>query len=233
MKDQDSLSDRRPMSAVILAAGDSRRMKSTLTKVLHPLAGVPMLAHVVRTVETARPEKTVVVVGRNREEVRQTLITYDVELAVQQEPLGTAHALLSAWKSLEAFEGDLLVLCGDTPLIHSETLLDLIDFHRHEGSEATLLTCRFNNPSGYGRILRAGNGAIWGIVEEIEAKESEKDIREVNTGIYCFKSPTVFRFLEKLCADKSDKSELSSRPAEMSSASSNSVIEGHTERRPS
>jgi len=205
MTDQSSRSDRSALAAVILAAGDSKRMKSTLTKVLHPLAGLPMILHVVKTVGTEQPENIVIIVGKNREAIEQAVESCEVELADQVEPLGTAHALLSARDKLKAFEGDLLVLCGDTPLIQSETINDLIDFHRREGCDATLLTCRFEDPYGYGRIIRAGDGTISRIVEEKEATDQEKAIREVNTAIYCLRSPTIFDFLEEICAGKTDK----------------------------
>jgi bifunctional UDP-N-acetylglucosamine pyrophosphorylase/glucosamine-1-phosphate N-acetyltransferase len=205
MTDQSFRSDSSALAAVILAAGDSKRMKSTLTKVLHPLAGLPMILHVIRTVETEQPEKIVIVVGKNREAVEQTVENSEVELADQDEPLGTAHALLSARDKLKAFEGDLLVLCGDTPLIQSETICNLVDFHRREGCDATLLTCRFEDPFGYGRIVRAEDGTISRIVEEKEATDLEKAIMEVNTAIYCLKTPAIFDFLEEICAGKTDK----------------------------
>lgn len=193
-----------PLAVVILAAGESKRMKSTLTKVLHPLGGIPMILHVIRSVQATKPDHVVVVVGKNRGALEKALDGYPVTLADQKIPLGTAHALLSAGLTLDGFHGDLLVLCGDTPLIRRRTLNDLIAFHRSEGGDATLLTCRFDDPHGYGRIIRNGKGDIDAIVEEVEANEEERAVREINTGIYCFKSPMIFRHLEEICSGPTD-----------------------------
>jgi bifunctional UDP-N-acetylglucosamine pyrophosphorylase/glucosamine-1-phosphate N-acetyltransferase len=202
----ESFSRHEPVSlaVVILAAGESKRMKSSLTKVLHPLGGIPMILHVIRSVQTTNPDHMVVVVGKNRGPIEKALDGCPVILADQKIPLGTAHALLSASAPLGGFHGDLLVLCGDTPLIRPRTLSALIDYHRNERGDATLLTCRFDDPHGYGRIIRNREGGVEAIVEEVEATEYERAVREINTGIYCFKSPMIFRHLEEICSGPTD-----------------------------
>jgi bifunctional UDP-N-acetylglucosamine pyrophosphorylase/glucosamine-1-phosphate N-acetyltransferase len=203
--DPSSGSEKRPLASVILAAGDSKRMKSSLTKVLHPLAGRKIIEHVVEAVNTLEPEKTVVIVGKDSEKVLDSLSGYKTTLINQGDPLGTAHALLASEEELGSFVGDILVLCGDTPLIRGETLDELLDFHRQKNNNATLLTCLFEDARGYGRIIRTDTGNIMGIVEEVEASAEERDIKEINTGMYCFKSPEIFGFLEEICSGASDK----------------------------
>jgi len=205
MASRASRSDPNHLSSVVLAAGDSKRMKSNLSKVLHPLAGLPMIVHVVRTLRSTNLRSVIVVVRRDRETIHRVLEGYPADLALQGEPLGTAHALLSARDSLKDFTGDLLVTCGDTPLLRKETLLDLIGYHRKDRFDATLLTCEFQDPHGYGRIVRGRDGTIQAIIEEREASESIRKIREINTGIYCFRSPAIFRFLEEICNEKTDR----------------------------
>jgi bifunctional UDP-N-acetylglucosamine pyrophosphorylase/glucosamine-1-phosphate N-acetyltransferase len=179
-------------------------MKSARTKVLHPVAGRPMIEHVLRALGALSPERTVVVVGRNGGEIERALAGRDLTLARQEEPLGTAHALLSAAEALDGFEGDILVMCGDTPLVRPGTLERLAGRHRTGGADATLLTCRFDDPAGYGRVVRNEGGGIDAIVEEREAGPEERSIREVNTGIYCFRAPAVFSHVEALCREETD-----------------------------
>ncbi len=201
----NSRSDSAPVASVILAAGDSTRMKSALNKVLHPLAGTPMIVHVVKAVSAAEPERIIAVVGRNRRGVENVVDGLGVDLVNQDKALGTAHALLSARELLESLDGDLLVTCGDTPLISQSTILKLLEYHRSGRGDATLLTCFFDNPEGYGRIIRAEDGSIRAIVEEIDATEAQREVREVNTGIYCFRSPLIFPFLQRICAQSGEK----------------------------
>ena len=201
----NSRSDSAPVASVILAAGDSTRMKSALNKVLHPLAGTPMIVHVVKAVSAAEPERIIAVVGRNRRGVENVVDGLGVDLVNQDKALGTAHALLSARELLESLDGDLLVTCGDTPLISQSTILKLLEYHRSGRGDATLLTCFFDNPEGYGRIIRAEDGSIRAIVEEIDATEAQRGVREVNTGINCFRSPLIFPFLQRICAQLGEK----------------------------
>lgn len=185
------------MAAVILAAGQGTRMKSTLPKVLHPIAGLPMLEHVVGIAGSVAASPVVAVVGHGAEQVRSAFAAESVRFALQSEQLGTGHALLCAEPELEGFAGDLLLLCGDVPLLQEKTLLRMIEHHRERQAEVTILTARLDNPTGYGRIVRGVSG-VEHIVEEKDATPDQREIREINTGIYLFKAPEVFAFLRKL-----------------------------------
>jgi bifunctional UDP-N-acetylglucosamine pyrophosphorylase/glucosamine-1-phosphate N-acetyltransferase len=175
--------------AVVLAAGMGTRMKSDVPKVLHPVCGKPLLLYVLDALEEARTERIITVVGREAERVRAA-IQGRSESVAQLQPLGTGHALIQALPALEAHgEGDCLVLCGDTPLITGETLRKLRDAHRASGAVATLLTAYVEDPFGYGRVIREGQGQdrpVTDIVEEKDASPQIKEIREINTGAYCF-----------------------------------------------
>jgi len=170
---------------IILAAGEGKRMKSKLPKVMHPVCGVPMINHVVNAAKALAPKKIVVVIGRQRRQVRDVL-EKGVGVALQNEPLGTADAVKCAVKEVPAGIKDIVVLCGDTPLIRPETLEVLCARHREAGAVCTVLTTHLANPRGYGRILHNPSGQVIGIVEDKEATEVQRAIREVNTGMYVF-----------------------------------------------
>lgn len=189
------------MAAVILAAGQGTRMKSTLPKVLHPIAGQPMLEHVIAIAAAVNASPVITVVGHGAEQVRSVFAAESVRFALQAEQLGTGHALLSAETELEGFTGDLLLLCGDVPLLQEKTLHRLVEHHHQQLAEVTILTARLDNPTGYGRIVRGTKG-VEHIVEEKDATPEQREITEINTGIYLFKAPGVFDFLRKL--DKSN-----------------------------
>jgi len=179
------------LATVILAAGKGARMKSKLPKVLHRICGRPMLAYVMEAVAAAGVEKTVVVVGHGADLVARQV--GDAALvALQAEQLGTAHALLQAAPLLKDFLGQLLVLCGDTPLIEAGTLVRLVESHRGAGAVATVLTAGMEDPTGYGRVIRDGARRVAKIVEQKDASPEEKLVREVNTGIYCFEAAGLF-----------------------------------------
>jgi len=168
------------LSVIILAAGQGTRMRSTLPKVLHPLAGRPLLAHVVATAEALSPERIVVVHGHGGELLRQQLAALPVLWAEQREQLGTAHAVLQALPLLPE-GGPVLVLYGDVPLIRPALLERLLAARAETGF--SLLTVSLPDPTGYGRILRDAAGAITRIVEHKDASQAEREIREVNTGV--------------------------------------------------
>jgi bifunctional UDP-N-acetylglucosamine pyrophosphorylase/glucosamine-1-phosphate N-acetyltransferase len=182
------------LAAVILAAGQGKRMKSVLPKMLHPVAGQPMLGHVIRAAHSVGAEPVVAVVGHGAEKVRALLGEQGVSFALQAEQLGTGHALLCAEAGLEDFSGDLLLLCGDVPLLEEETLRRLIAHHRDHAAAVTILTAVISDPTGYGRIIRDANG-VQRIVEEKDATPAEKAVTEINTGIYLFEAPQVFALL--------------------------------------
>ncbi len=174
-------------------------MKSELVKVLHPLAGRPMIVHIVDAVERAGATKTVCVVGYQSDRVRQVLADREnVELAIQEEPLGTGHALECAGPSLVGFDGDVLVCCGDTPLLTGELLQALVDDHRRTNAPATMLGATLENVSGYGRVVTDGDQGVVAIVEEVDADAETLGIRQINAGVYCFHWPTVQPLLARL-----------------------------------
>jgi bifunctional UDP-N-acetylglucosamine pyrophosphorylase/glucosamine-1-phosphate N-acetyltransferase len=192
--------DAKGLSAVILAAGQGTRMKSALPKVLHELNGQPMVHYPVQQAARLGCQPTVLVVGHGAEKVKKCLAEQRVDFAVQEQQLGTGHALLSAQGALAGFSGTLLLLCGDVPLLRQETLQRLLDYHRSEGAAATVLTARMTDPFGYGRILRDGSEVL-GIVEEKDATDEQRTICEINTGIYVFETPLVFEILSGLGCD--------------------------------
>jgi len=177
-------------------------MKSALPKVLHPVAGMPMLAHVVASARSAGAAPVVAVIGHGAEQVKAAFASAGVIFAVQAEQLGTGHALQCAAPALAGFAGDLLLLCGDVPLLRAETLVTLLGHHRNQQAAVTVLTAELADPRGYGRIIRDANG-VERIVEEKDATPSERAVREINTGIYVFAAPRVFELLAGLTNDNS------------------------------
>jgi UDP-N-acetylglucosamine diphosphorylase/glucosamine-1-phosphate N-acetyltransferase len=172
-------------------------MHSDCAKVLHEIAGVPMIRYVVQAA-LAVVDDVVVVIGHQAEAVRKVLAPYPtLGFAVQKEQLGTGHAVLCAMPEIQPRIQDVLVLCGDTPLIKATTVRRLVDEHKIRESDLTLLTTRLAKPSGYGRIIVDGQGKLMRIVEEADASESEKRVGVVNTGTYCIHMP----FLEKALSD--------------------------------
>ncbi|MBA2564532.1 MAG: NTP transferase domain-containing protein [Gemmatimonadetes bacterium] len=198
-----------PVAAVVLAAGQSKRMRSRLVKVLHPLAGKPVIAHVLGPLRALGVTRTVVVVGHQRELVQDAVSGLSagaagaagsretVEFAYQDQALGTGHALLQCRPMLGEFDGDLLVTAGDTPLLREESLRMLLRHHRERGAAATILTAVLEDPTGYGRIVRRGS-AVTGIVEHRDATPEQLRIREVNTSIYCFRAADALPALDRL-----------------------------------
>lgn len=184
-------------NAIILAAGQGSRMKSKLYKVLHPVAGKPMVEHVVEQVELAGTDRVVTIVGFGAEKVKEYLGNRS-EYALQEEQLGTGHAVLQAASLLKDQEGVTLVICGDTPLLTSETLKDLFDYHQEKGAKATILTAFAEDPTGYGRVIRDELGIVEKIVEQKDANHEEARVQEINTGTYCFDNKMLFDALTKV-----------------------------------
>ncbi|MDG5473829.1 bifunctional UDP-N-acetylglucosamine diphosphorylase/glucosamine-1-phosphate N-acetyltransferase GlmU [Jeotgalibacillus sp. ET6] len=186
--------------AVILAAGQGTRMKSKLYKVLHPVCGKPMVEHVLEQVQHANMNEIVTVVGHGAELVQAQLGDRS-EFVLQAEQLGTAHAVMQAKDRLQNKDGITLVVCGDTPLITAETMSSLIQHHEEQQAKATILTAHQEKPDGYGRIIRDENGLVKRIVEHKDANESERSVKEVNTGTYCFDNRALFKALENVSND--------------------------------
>ncbi len=190
------------VAALVLAAGMGKRMNSDLAKVLHPMAGRPLLAHVIDTLDGLGVGRKVVVIGHQREKVRAAFADRpDLEWAVQAEQRGTGHACMMAEPALGDFGGTLLVVCGDTPLLTVKTLDELLRGHAASGAAVTVLSMRLPDPKGYGRIVRTADGAgIERIVEEKDATDAQRTIDEVNSGIYAFSYPALTSVLSSLTA---------------------------------
>lgn len=180
--------------AIILAAGKGTRMKSEIPKVLHPVAGRPVIAYVL---DIVRSLKTFVVVGHGAQNVRAALgdgLTY----VAQDRLLGTADALRRVAPLLKGFRGHVLVLCGDTPLLEKQTVQRLLAQHRRSRADATVLTAHIHDPRGYGRILRDAGGRISAIREQKDASPREARITEINVGAYCFQAQKIFDVLRRV-----------------------------------
>lgn len=188
------------VTAIILAAGEGTRMKSNIPKVLHKVCGKEMINHVVDTVKVLGIPQAVVVIGYKGEMVRN-VIGSQVDIAYQEEQLGTGHAVMQAVPLIRDEAKDVLVLYGDTPLITPDTLKGLMEYHRKGGYGATVLTAQVEDPRGYGRIFRDEKGGIMAIVEEKDATPEQKAIREINSGIYCFKTRFMLEGLKNLQRD--------------------------------
>ncbi|GAA0439337.1 bifunctional UDP-N-acetylglucosamine diphosphorylase/glucosamine-1-phosphate N-acetyltransferase GlmU [Lentibacillus halophilus] len=186
--------------AVILAAGQGTRMKSKLYKVLHPVAGRPMLQHVIGQLNAIQPNEMVTIVGHGADDVAE-YIDDNSRLVLQEEQLGTGHAVLQAEDLLKDKNGTTIVVCGDTPLITSETYRMLFDYHENVGAKATVLTARAPNPAGYGRVIRDERNEVERIVEEKDADDHERSVDEINTGTYCFDNKVLFDALQHVSND--------------------------------
>ncbi len=182
----------------MLAAGRGTRFHSRQAKVLHPLCGRPMAAHLLDRLPGLGVEASLVVVGYQAEEVERRLAGEDRRFVLQREQLGTGHAVLTARRELEPLTGSLLVVYGDTPLVRTETLRRLLETREREQAAAVLLTCEPDDPTGYGRILRDESGHLADIVEEKDATPEQKRIREVNPGLYCFHLERLLPALDEL-----------------------------------
>ena len=185
---------------VILAAGKGTRMKSKLPKVLHKAAGKPMLQHVLDAANKGGAERNIVVVGFGGDVVREAMGD-QAEFVVQTEQLGTGHAVKQAAPLLEGFDGTVMVLCGDTPLLTGDLLNKLYTEHKEAKAKATVLTAIMPDATGYGRIIRTEDGSVARIVEHKDATEEERKVNEVNSGIYCFEAKDMFEALEQVGCD--------------------------------
>ena len=189
------------LTAIILAAGKGTRMKSDLAKVLHPLAGRPMLAWCLEAARAVAPDRLLVVTGHQHAQVAAACQGPDIEYVLQAEQLGTGHAVMTAARQLPDTEGDVLILCGDTPLLQPATLQQLVAEHREHAAAVTVLTATPDNPDGYGRILRNACGNLTGIVEHRDATPEQRSIHEINTGVYCCESAFLQAALAQLGTD--------------------------------
>jgi bifunctional UDP-N-acetylglucosamine pyrophosphorylase/glucosamine-1-phosphate N-acetyltransferase len=189
--------------SLVLAAGKGTRMKSELPKVLHRVNGIPMIKKILDELNKLKTEKNILVLGHKKETVLEEL--GEVDYVVQEKQLGTGHAVMMAKDKLKDFDGTLLVTCGDTPLLRAETLKKLYEKHIEAGAATTVLTSVYENPFGYGRIVKE-SGSVRAIIEEKEATEEIKSIKEVNAGVYCFDSKKLFEALDSI-DNKNEKGE--------------------------
>lgn len=192
------------LKTVILAAGKGTRMESDLPKVVHEANGKMMVASVIDAAVAAGATELCLVVGHQAElvqervdEVYTKVQGYTISYALQTEQLGTGHAVKCA-RDFIGDEGDILVLCGDTPLIQSETLRKLVETHRREGNGATVLSAVLEDATGYGRIIRGADGTFARIVEQKDATEEERAVREINSGMYVFSALALRESLDML-----------------------------------
>lgn len=191
----------KPLNVLIMAAGLGTRMKSRRAKVLHELGGSPLIAHVVRAAQALDPRSIVVVVGHQAEEVEQAVLAEVGGLAsfvIQAKQRGTGDAVESARDALEHSDSLVLVLSGDVPMIKVETLKKLIEQHNSADAACTILSVRLENPTHYGRIIRDENDSFQKIVEERDANEEQRLVKEINSGIYCFEANDLFQALRKV-----------------------------------
>ncbi len=188
--------------AIVLAAGEGKRMKSDLPKVLHEAGGVPLVQHVVNAARRSGVDRVVVVIGKGADAVRARFQEEGWEFVEQTERLGTADAVKRAVPALQDFEGDVLVLAGDVPLLRGETLATLRDRHRESQAAVTVLTAKLPDATGYGRIVRSpDSGVFLGIVEHKDATEAQREIDEVNSSIYCFEAAALRDVLPRIGND--------------------------------
>jgi bifunctional UDP-N-acetylglucosamine pyrophosphorylase / glucosamine-1-phosphate N-acetyltransferase len=189
------------ISAVILAAGKGTRMKSSQAKVLHELNFQPMLHHVLDAVVPLDLHQVVVVTGHQRQVVEDSCKHYHVDFVEQTEQLGTGHAVLAAEEIVKDDVSVVMVLCGDTPLIRTETLHSMLSGHISSGHFLTVMTTEMDNPTNYGRILVDDRGYVSEIVEEKDASPDQKKIKNINAGIYCVNAEFLFASLKQIGTD--------------------------------
>ncbi|SHO52507.1 bifunctional UDP-N-acetylglucosamine diphosphorylase/glucosamine-1-phosphate N-acetyltransferase GlmU [Desulfopila aestuarii] len=191
------------LSVIVLAAGKGTRMKSGKAKVLHEVFFAPMLHHVLQAIAPLSPERTVVIVGHQREAVEKSVAPYSVITVTQEEQLGTGHAVAIAEHAIPGTTDTVMVLCGDTPLIRPETLQEMYATHRNSGADLTVMTTLLDNPTNYGRIITDKNNLVLGIVEEKDASIEQKAIQEINAGIYCVDKQFLFTALAQVDTNNS------------------------------
>ena len=193
------------LAVIILAAGKGTRMQNSLAKVLIPIAGKPTLEFVLNVAATLNPSRVVVVVGHQADRIQKIFSNQGLEFVLQKEQLGTGHAARQAEQKLANFEGRILILCGDMPLLKTETLERLLRGHKKTKAKCTVLTLKSKAKNDFGRIIRDEEGSILKIVEHREVTENEKDVDELNSGVYCFDKDLFFKALTYIDDDNIQK----------------------------
>ena len=190
------------LTAIILAAGKSTRMITDRPKVLHEVCGRPMLAYVLDACRQAGVKRLLVVIGYHKEQIKNAFADAEDIVWVEQEPqLGTGHAVMCCQPHLQDYHGDLVILCGDGPLVRTETILALLNKHRSEHAAATLATAILEQPGSYGRIIRDSYGNLQGIVEFADCNAEQAKIREINPSYYCFDCDALMEALDHVQPD--------------------------------
>jgi bifunctional UDP-N-acetylglucosamine pyrophosphorylase/glucosamine-1-phosphate N-acetyltransferase len=190
------------LTVLVLAAGKGKRLRSKTIKLLHPVAGRPMVAHLLDVARSLRPTRLITVIGHQADEVRQELGDVCRTFVVQQEQRGTGHAVLQAGRQIaRARASTLLILNGDLPTLRAATLRKLLARHQRSGAALTLLSAEVDDPSGYGRMVRSARGELERIVEHGDASPAQRRIHEINCGIYCARPDTLLRTLRRLRPD--------------------------------
>ena len=192
-------------TAIVLAAGKSKRMGGIYPKAIIKLRKKPIITYIIDNLQKTPVSDIIVVIGFKGEMVHEVLKRYNLKYAVQNEQLGTGHAVKIAIDSYPDITGDILVMCGDTPFIQPETIQNLNRYHKSENAGITILTTILENPDKYGRIIRNDEGDIEAIVEFKDATESERKIKEINSGLYIFDSDILLQFLPMLNANNVQK----------------------------
>ncbi len=190
---------------VILAAGLGKRMRSTCAKVLHCLAGQPLLTHVLNATQRLHPNRLVVVVGHQADEVQRRCGGIHIEFALQHNQWGTGDAVRAAQPHFRDFVGDILIVCGDTPLLTTSTLAQFVRQHQEKHAVLSVLTVCLDDPAHYGRVIRTPEGSVCKIVEARDATPEERTVREINSGIYCVRADFLFPALERLQPSNAQK----------------------------
>ncbi len=194
------------LASIILAAGKGKRMKTFLPKVAVEFAGKPMISRVIEKTIKLKIRKICVIVGHKKELVYSCLEKFpNIEFAVQKRQSGTADAVLSSKIIMESFVGDVIILSGDVPLITTKTIDKMVSYHKKKGYTCTVLTAKLPDPSSYGRIITNTEGTIKKIIEYKDATDAQREINEINSGIYCFSNRELFRYLPKIKSNNRQK----------------------------
>ena len=193
----------KPLYTLILAAGKGTRMESDLPKVLHPVDGKPMLHHVIQLAESIGSEKIVPIIGHQKERVEESIQKFNLECVVQEDQLGTGHAVMQSEPILGSSEGSILVLSGDVPLLRESSIQSLLNMYEKENAGAALLTAAMDDPTGYGRIMRNDSNHFEKIVEHKDCANKELHVNEINAGIYLFDVQMLFKTLRMIKNDNS------------------------------
>jgi len=188
-------------AAVILAAGKGTRMSSDIPKVLHDVEGKPLVGYVIDAIRPLCGDRIYVVVGYRSESVREALAGENVQFVTQEQQLGTGHAVQQCEGVLRDFSGTVAVLNGDVPCLPTDTVRRFMDYHDSEEASATVLSAVFEDPTGYGRIVRDGEGRLEAIVEQKDADDKQKAIKEINSGLFCFDHDKLFEALSETRSD--------------------------------